>query len=146
VSTGFIIILSLSDDAAARLAAIVFMLLFVLPLLCSQFLALWSYRTGKTTLARWALAVCLLLIIAAVVLEVPEQFTPATYERQRIRQSAFFAHVLLVGIEVVVIFLMACFSTSRLERLNFWIVWWLSLALITAFFSVYLYSLSGPAI
>jgi hypothetical protein len=121
-----------------------FLLLIILPLVCSQSLAFWFYRTGSKSLACWALGVCLPIIILAVMLQVPEQFTPATNGRLRIRQSAFLAHVILAGVELVV-FIVACLSPWRSEPVTFWIAWGLSLNVIAAFVSAFLFSLSGPA-
>jgi hypothetical protein len=120
-------------------------LLIVMLLVASQYLAFWSYRARRKSLAYWALSACLLFIVAAVILEVPVQFVPATYEKTEIRQSAFFDYVLLAAVEFAVCILVGL-SALWPERLNFWVIWGLNLAVIVAFWSVFLYSLSGPTI
>ncbi|HEX4230815.1 MAG TPA: hypothetical protein VHZ07_19210 [Bryobacteraceae bacterium] len=121
------------------------LLLIILPLVASQYLAFWSYRTRRKSLAYWALSACLLFIVGAVIFEVPLQFVPATYEKMRIRQSAFFDHVILAAVEFAVCILVGL-SALWPKRLNFWVIWGLNLAVIAAFYLVFLYSLSGPTI
>jgi hypothetical protein len=83
-------------------------------------------------------------MVGAVVLQFPEQFVPATYERQRIRQSAFFAHVILTAIECAVCLVL--FLLPRLGKSTFWIAWWASVVVIAAFVATFVVLMTGPAI
>ena len=64
-------------------------LLIILAAVCGQALALWFYREGRRSAANWALVGCLLVLAGVVILELPAQFIPATYEVQNIRQLVF---------------------------------------------------------
>lgn len=121
---------------------IVFPLLIIALLVCGQSLAFWSYRTGRVSFSRWALVACALIMVVAVVLQLGEQFVPATYERQRIRQSAYCAHLLLTAIECAICLVL---PLSR-ENSVFWIGWWASLTVIAASVVAFVFLMTGPAI
>ena len=119
----------------------IFILLIILAAIGSQAFALWFYREGSRSAANWALVGCLLVIAVALILELPVQFVPATYETQTIRQFVFFSHFFLVGVECLIV-MVGCLSGN----VNFLVLWWLSSTVIVAFLLTFLFPLSWTAI
>lgn len=128
------------DDSVSTLIA----LLITVLLVGCQFLAFWAYRTRRKTLAGCALLACMLTMVAAVVSQFPAQFVPATYERERIRESTFDAQVVLAAIECAVCF--AWFVSLRQKISALRIACRVSLALVAAFVAALVFLMTAPAI